>query len=341
MGRCSADGSVGGGPTGCQVADHTVSGPAFGMAVQSWRTNSSDVLLPEECGAHTCGCNLTWGGWYYWEGSFKNISVSLLVVVIYHIFILPLVPVSLHWQLQEAGFSLGWLHAPSISHTAPWMAPLVGFLAFLITSTPVKWLDECCSEAVNASPWPVSFTVPWIIYFRIFFQGPNSPTDKWAAGLCREYCPNVAKYWLHKGDIKLLFINLNVLKAFLLALSVVGGVLASPEFSNEPDFNMWYFCTPIWCLVLCICGNVDFMTTVKTHLLWLKFMKWFQIDSCVGFLPLNLTKRGKKSWLEFSSSETLRILIDLGHKATRSSWAKDFKWRWPLSGSSEKLKNAF
>lgn len=35
MGRCSADGSVGGGTTGCQAADHTVSGPAFGMAVQS------------------------------------------------------------------------------------------------------------------------------------------------------------------------------------------------------------------------------------------------------------------------------------------------------------------
>lgn len=35
---------------------------------------------------------------------------------------------------------------------------------------------------------------------------------------------------LCKGDIKLLFINLNVLKAFLLALSVVDGVLASPEF---------------------------------------------------------------------------------------------------------------
>lgn len=32
------------------------------------------------------------------------------------------------------------------------------------------------------------------------------------------------------GDIKLLFINLNVLKAFLLALSVIDGVLASPEF---------------------------------------------------------------------------------------------------------------
>lgn len=32
------------------------------------------------------------------------------------------------------------------------------------------------------------------------------------------------------GDIKLLFINLNVLKAFLLALSVVDGVLDSPEF---------------------------------------------------------------------------------------------------------------
>lgn len=98
-------------------------------------------------------------------------------------------------------------------------APLVGSLALLITNTPVKWLDECCSEAVNSSPWHVSFTIMWIIYFRSFsFKGPNSPTDKWAAGLCRKYCPNVAKYWRCKEDIKLLFINQNVLKAFLLAL---------------------------------------------------------------------------------------------------------------------------
>ena len=123
LGRCSADGSVRGGPTGCQAADHTVSGPAVGLAVQSLQTNSSDVLLPEECSAHACGCNLTWVGWYYWEGSFRNILVSLLVVVIYYIFILPLVPVLFHWQLQEAGFSLGRLHAPSISHTAAALRP--------------------------------------------------------------------------------------------------------------------------------------------------------------------------------------------------------------------------
>lgn len=49
----------------------------------------------------------------------------------------------------------------------------------------------------------------------------------------------------------------------------------------------------------------------------------------------------EKNWLEFSSSETLRILIDLGHKATSCFWAKDFKWSWPSSGSSEKPKNAF
>lgn len=96
---------------------------------------------------------------------------------------------------------------------------------------------------------------------------------------------------------------------------------------------------PNWCLVLCICGNVDFMTTVKTHLLWLKFIKLFQIDSRVClFLPAPWRK---KNWLEFSSSATLRILIDLGNKATRSSRAKNFKWRWPSSGSSEKPKNAF
>jgi hypothetical protein len=72
----------------------------------------------------------------------------------------------------------------------------------------------------------------------------------------------------------------------LRLLSVIDDVLASPEFFHEPNFNIWYFCMPNWCLVLCICGNVNFMTTVKTHLLWLKFkmisnrlMHWFYFYS--------------------------------------------------------------
>lgn len=40
-----------------------------------------------------------------------------------YFFIPPLVPVSLPWQLQEAGFSLGRLQAPSVSHAAVTLRP--------------------------------------------------------------------------------------------------------------------------------------------------------------------------------------------------------------------------
>lgn len=56
------------------------------------------------------------------------------------------------------------------------------------------------------------------------------------------------------------------------------------------------------------------------------------------FLPPH---EAKKNWVEFSSSATLKILVDLDNEATRSCWSKDFKWRWPSSGSSEKPKNSF
>lgn len=110
-------------------------------------------------------------------------------------FIPPLVPVSPPWQMQVGRLVSAWggyklpTYAMQLLHRVPAirMAPLVGSLALLITSTPVKRLDSCCSEAVNLSPWRVSFTIMWIIYFRIFsFKGPDSPTDKWAAGLCRK-----------------------------------------------------------------------------------------------------------------------------------------------------------
>lgn len=135
------------------------------------------------------------------------------------------------------------------------------------------------------------------IYLGSFsFKGPDCPTDKWAAGQCRNSCPNVAKYWLHNGISSCcLFIWMS---ASIPACSLCyRWCLSQSEFFQWTDFNIWYFCMPNWCLVLCICANVHFMTTVKTHLLWLKFkMISSRLRHWAFFPPLLPHKRKKNDW---------------------------------------------
>lgn len=93
---------------------------------------------------------------------------------------------------------------------------------------------------------------------------------------------------------------------------------------------------PNWCLVLCICGNVHFTTTVKTHLLWLKFNVISSRLVHWTFSPLPTPQKEKK-WLWLLSS--WKILID-------GYWSKTAPmWRVVPGGdfhvTSGKLKNRF
>lgn len=210
-------------------------------------TESDNTLLAVQHNACACGCLLTGRGEYHGEDSFKNSLLSIPVVVIYYIYLFH--HLLLSFLLDSCRWG-GWLPLGKGTNSnrrraaAAWSSchcygPAGGCLTLLITNTPVKWLDWCCSETVNSSPWHVSFTIMWIIYFRSFsFNGPDSPTDKWAVGLCRKYCPNIAQYWPCKGDgYQAAVYKFECLKkAFLLALSVVDGVLASPEFSQWTQF---------------------------------------------------------------------------------------------------------
>lgn len=56
---------------------------------------------------------------------------------------------------------------------------------------------------------------------------------------------------------------------------------------------------PNWCLVLCICGNVHFTTTVKTHLLWLKFNMISSRLVHWTFFPLPIPQKEKKMTVTF------------------------------------------